>query len=308
MSDIINYKNINNLKNYVMSKFDILINKKINKVNNKEILVLSGGGIKGYCHIGALMALYRFSYLDNLKIIIGTSIGAIIGSLIAIGYNIDELYKLIFLHDINNILNINIGNIFNTYGIDDGNKIILYLEELFNKKNINSNITFYELFKKKKIKLIITGTCVNDKNIVYFSYDNYPNMAIISAVRISFSIPIIFTPVIINNKMYIDGGCIDNLHINIFNNENSSKIIGINLINKFNDSPINNLFDYISRIYLCMFDTVYVKYLEKFNNCVVNINVDNLCGFNYNINSKKKMDLYNLGYNFTINLLQNNDI
>ena len=65
--------------------------------NLKVALVLSGGGVKGYAHLGVLRVLER----ENIKIdyITGTSIGALVGTLYSIGYSVDEIEK--FLDDIN---------------------------------------------------------------------------------------------------------------------------------------------------------------------------------------------------------------
>lgn len=65
--------------------------------NLKVALVLSGGGVKGYAHLGVLRVLER----ENIKIdyITGTSIGALVGTLYSIGYSVDEIEK--FLDDVN---------------------------------------------------------------------------------------------------------------------------------------------------------------------------------------------------------------
>ena len=64
-----------------------------NKNDLKVALVLSGGGAKGYAHLGALKVLEK----ENIKIdyIAGTSIGAFIGTLYSIGYTIDEIEKVL---------------------------------------------------------------------------------------------------------------------------------------------------------------------------------------------------------------------
>ena len=59
----------------------------------KVALVLSGGGAKGYAHLGVLRVLEK----ENIKIdyITGTSIGALVGTLYSIGYSIDEIEKVL---------------------------------------------------------------------------------------------------------------------------------------------------------------------------------------------------------------------
>ena len=61
----------------------------------KVALVLSGGGAKGYAHLGVLRVLEK----ENIKIdyITGTSIGALVGTLYSIGYSIDDIEKVIKL-------------------------------------------------------------------------------------------------------------------------------------------------------------------------------------------------------------------
>ena len=84
------------------SQIKVLENKiqTIKKLKNdkdkndlKVALVLSGGGIKGYAHLGILRVLER----ENIKIdyITGTSIGALIGTLYSIGYSIDDIEKVL---------------------------------------------------------------------------------------------------------------------------------------------------------------------------------------------------------------------
>ena len=59
----------------------------------KVALVLSGGGAKGYAHLGVLRVLEK----EDIKIdyIAGTSIGALVGTLYSIGYSIDEIKKVL---------------------------------------------------------------------------------------------------------------------------------------------------------------------------------------------------------------------
>ena len=73
-----------------------------NKDDLKVALVLSGGGIKGYAHLGVLRVLER----ENIKIdyITGTSIGALVGTLYSIGYSIDDIEKVLNIINVENFL------------------------------------------------------------------------------------------------------------------------------------------------------------------------------------------------------------
>ena len=89
---------------------------KNNKDKNdlKVALVLSGGGAKGYAHLGVLRILER----ENIKIdyMAGTSIGAFVGTLYSIGYSIDEIEKILDNLNIENIALIYMGGTFGCVG------------------------------------------------------------------------------------------------------------------------------------------------------------------------------------------------
>ncbi|MCD4769365.1 MAG: patatin-like phospholipase family protein, partial [Bacteroidales bacterium] len=82
------------IKYFVLILFFLLSVKVLSQTNG---LVLSGGGAKGLAHIGVIKALEE----NNIKIdyVAGTSMGAIIGTLYAMGYTIDEMVDLVTSDD-----------------------------------------------------------------------------------------------------------------------------------------------------------------------------------------------------------------
>ena len=114
----LNYNCIKIIK-YVNNKFKESVNVKLG-------LALSGGGIRGIAHAGVLKALDE----NNIKVDVigGTSSGALIASLYAMGYSPYYIYML-FKRYSKDIININIGNILsckrnNTSGLNSNEDII----------------------------------------------------------------------------------------------------------------------------------------------------------------------------------------
>ena len=113
-------------------------------VNSKKTkLILSGGGVKGVAHLGALKALHELGLLQNIDTFVGTSIGAFIGVLLSIGYSPDELYKFTSMMDLSKMKELSFDNLFRLFGLDDGKRIELVLEKLFRAKGINANIYIF---------------------------------------------------------------------------------------------------------------------------------------------------------------------
>jgi NTE family protein len=84
------------------------------------------------------------------------------------------------------------------YGWYRGKAFTKWLDQIIAQKTSNSEITFNELHEKGFADLYITGTSLNHQRLIIFSRENYPNMKIKEAVRISISIPLYFQAVCID--------------------------------------------------------------------------------------------------------------
>lgn len=175
-------------------------------------LILQGGGIKGLAYIGALKYLEQNNYKINY--IAGSSIGAIIGVLIASGYTSYELELIINNININDlILKQNAKDIIKNKCIYNNKNLEKYIENLLLKKQIR---TFKDLKIGNNYKVIFISTSIKHKKIFVLPYDlKYLNIDIDSfpiakAVIMSASVPILFPPYKLNNNYFYDGGLSDN--------------------------------------------------------------------------------------------------
>lgn len=267
------------------------------KFKNKKILVLSGGGVKGFAHLGALHALNQKKYLDNIEIFAGTSVGALICFFLIIGYTPLELYEIMKNIDLEKLKTVRFDNLFFSYGLNNGQKIEYLFERLIAIKHIDPLITFEQLYEKTKKKLIMTTVCVNDRNIIYLSHETFPKMPIKTALRMTSSIPLFFSPVVYENKYYIDGACIDNYPIHLFSNR-LNEVIGIFLKDANHESiKISNFEEYIintikSLMEGGMFNTI--KAYEKYSYI---ISIENAgYDFNFKLDQNKRTELFELGH------------
>jgi predicted acylesterase/phospholipase RssA len=264
----------------------------------KNILIISGGGMKGYCALGAVSKLKELEIIDEPDVFCGTSIGSSMCFLLSIGYSSEELFTI--LHDIDSemLIKYNIDAIFNDphFGIANLDAFMSVITILVKKKNISRKITFKKLFNKFKKDLIITGVSVNDVKLYYFNHINTPDMEILTAIKISCSIPFIFKPVEYNNKIWIDGGCFNNYPIDYFIDK-LDDVIGISLeddeifIETFNDVP-----SYITQVFKCILKGLNFGKYEKFKKNTIKIKVYSKYNF-FDISREEKKVLYNHGYN-----------
>jgi NTE family protein len=153
----------------------------------KIALVLGAGVSKGFAHIGVLKILE--SNKIPIHMIVGTSVGSAVGSLYAYGYNAFELQKMSFSIEKGDILDLTIPD----NGFIKGEK----LEEFINKTLKNTPM------EKLRIPFYAVTTDIQNGQEVVLGKGNTGQ-----AVRASCSIPGIFRPVKIVDKMYVDGGVV----------------------------------------------------------------------------------------------------
>lgn len=265
----------------------------------KNILIISGGGLKGLAGLGALTCLTNNDIIFNPEIFAGTSVGAVICFLMNIGYNSRDIYDILLQIDFTKLIkyvepeNLLIDPCF---GLSSPEPILQIIYTFMKKKNINKTITFSQLFDLTKSKLIITGTCINDVSVCYFSVDTYPNMPILKAIRISIGIPFIFRPYSFDNKLWVDGGCMDNFPIDLFADK-LDDVIGIYLDDRYDFiDDIHEVQDYFHRIFKCVYRGLNCNKIKLYQKYFIHIVCDNELSTNWEITDDEKKYLYNLGY------------
>jgi predicted acylesterase/phospholipase RssA len=261
---------VNNTDNHDISNISsISINEIMSVPKNRDILVLSGGSSKGVAQLGALHCLKKYNMLSKVNTIAGTSVGSMVGLFYIIGYQPLELYKFISLVDLEMVKKINAHNVITKYGLDDGSRMMLVVKKLMSAKEYDPDITFLELYTKTCITFFVTGACINDKKAYYFSHNDNPNMKVIDAIRISISLPIVFTPCIYEGKIFVDGGCIDNFPIHLFRND-MDRVVGIYVSEcrkVVND--IKYIEDYLINIIECLLEGITYRDTNNSHKCVI---------------------------------------
>lgn len=301
---IILYININYMK------FTDDLNKTIDEeiknicINNKckkNILVLGGGGMKGLGILGSIKYLEEIDVIKNIEIFAGTSIGLIISILLIIGYNSTDIYKFTKLFDMRNSFSFNINSLFTDYSINKYDNYEIIINEMLKNKNISSNTTLLELYKLTKKKVIGTTACLTTRDVEYISYEKYPDLNILTLIKMTSAIPLLFSPVKYNGNLYVDGGIIDNFPICLFENQ-LENVIGINLVSEYNTKEIKNIVDYFLLIMGIFINCGIKNYTgHKYKNIVYNLNMPETNPFNFTMSQKNKKKLFLNGYEFMKN-------
>lgn len=175
-------------------------------VHYYENIVFEGGGMKGIAFGGALKCMEDYGLMQKIKRYAGSSAGAIVAALIAVGYTGDEIIKLMSDTDFTQFKDdswgvvLDVYRFVHNYGIYKGDRFLEWFKGLVKDKTGNENYNFKQLYDDHNKELVLTGTCLNKANTYYFHYKKWPEMPIALAVRISMSIPLVYKAIKLHTK------------------------------------------------------------------------------------------------------------
>lgn len=217
---------------------------------------LSGGGIKGFAHVGVLEVLDQHHLLGSVREYIGISAGALCALTLCIGSSIEELRKIILLLDFGLIRDIDPDTLLNfteTFGIDTGAGAAKLLSAILRGKKLDPDCTFAELEAKQLgPSLRVFATNMNSCRAQEFSAKLSPDIPVRFAVQASMAIPIYFTPLRhpVSQDLFIDGGVCSPSPFTYLSDKEKQHTLSI----VFGDShkprqTIETLYDYVSQLY-----------------------------------------------------------
>ena len=225
-----------NFSVYANIESDSLSHNKRPKIG----LVLSGGGAKGFAHVGVL------KIIDELGIpidyIAGTSMGSIIGGFYAIGYSAEQIEEMILSQDWDKLLADEISRKYVPFhekqnyerhvlsfpikpkgiqlpsGIVKGQNVINLFERL--------SIDYHDVsdFKKLPIPFVCVATDIETGEAVILDKGYLPE-----AMRASMAIPTVFSPIEIDGKLLVDGGMVNNFPVREVVEMGADIVIGVDV-------------------------------------------------------------------------------
>lgn len=204
----------------------------------KVVVVLAGGGAKGFAHLALLRQLEK----DQVPInrIVGTSMGAVIGGLYAAGLDTGKIEQVIgsldpgkvALDQLNRLelpnrtreyqqqypidfeFGLQNGGLSFARGVSDGQRFLALLQQLL--AHVPPSVSFDQL----KIPFRAVATRYRDGAPQIFDKG-----ALDLAIRASMAAPGVFAPVEINGEVYVDGGLVANLPVEVALNEGADVVV-----------------------------------------------------------------------------------
>lgn len=253
-----------------------IIKEETNLRNQKTVsLALGSGGARGYAHIGVIEELEKKGY--KIESISGSSMGALIGGLYAVG-KLDEYKRW--------VLELGYYDVFKLLKFSSVQGGLIDADGAFNKVALMiGDVSIEDL----PIKYVAIASDINSQKEVFFTKGK-----LIDAIRASIAIPTVLTSVIKDDMILVDGGVLNPLPINAIINDDTDIKIAVNLdANIENKYIVNVPIEYKTREEVLYNE--YKEFLEKAETFVpkkILTIVDNNSTKNLQNKTKQEKDIF----------------
>lgn len=170
-------------------------------------IALSGGGARGFAHVGALRALEECGLKP--RVVAGVSAGSVIACMYAAGLSTDDMMRAFADKSFNDLAELAVPK----DGFFKMTRFMRFLRKVIPVDNI----------EQLEIPTMVCATDLNHCRLEVFSEG-----AIAERVAASCSIPIVFSPMKINGTYYVDGGVLHNLPSAVIR-DRCDMLIGVNV-------------------------------------------------------------------------------
>ena len=192
----------------------------------KVALVLGGGAARGFAHVGVIRVLEQEKI--PIDLVVGTSVGSLIGALYAGHRNGFELEWAAFELKQEDVFDFGVWNAVLGMGLAKGDRL-----EAFVKGKVKQR-TVEEL----PLPFVAVATDLNWGTPIVL--DHGP---VARAVRASSAIPGVFEPVLVDGKLLVDGGVVDNIPIDVARAKGADVVVAVDISEDVGNVHIKNLVD-----------------------------------------------------------------
>lgn len=239
-------------------------------MNSPRTLIFAADGLLGVTHLGCLARLNESNpnFAKECENFVGASIGSLWSLLVSSQINMGKILE-IGLRGLQEDLNdtfqsVSLKSIHSSMGLCECSFKIIdeVLSDVF---QTNQPVTFKMHHEKFNNNLVISGYNLTKNQIEYFNHVNTPHMKLKDAVKISTSIPLMFSPVKMNGCLYIDPLVLETTPLGYFDNTEILSKTNTYVLNNMKEfQPINenvpqNIFEYIPQLFKSILQLSFSK-------------------------------------------------
>lgn len=242
-------------------------------------LALSGGGARGFAHIGVLKALDELGIKP--AVISGVSAGSVAACMYASGMKFEDSMKA-----------------FSNKSFSDLTELSVPKDGFFKLDRFRAFLRKY--IPVKNLEDLEIPTYIGATDLDHCKYEVFDHGPIDECIAASCSIPIIFRPMKINGTLYVDGGVLKNLPASIIRNK-CDTLIGVNVSPMVNEKLKPSIIEIALRSYKLMSKT---NTIADINMCDILIESQDIASHHV-FNIKSMWEIAEIGYKEALKAIEN---
>ena len=169
-----------------------------------EELAISSGGSRGIYALGAAWELQKRGYFESVTVYSGTSVGAVIAAGLALHRSPFAMVRTATRFPLES----DMSSPGQNFGLDAGKGLRRFIRRIL---GLRRRTTLADVYKTTGKTVRICVCNVTDGIPEYWTHITHPDVDLVTALRISCSIPLMFQPVRYASKLYVDGAIVDPL-------------------------------------------------------------------------------------------------
>jgi Predicted esterase of the alpha-beta hydrolase superfamily len=283
--------------------------QKQSKNNRPKVgLVLCGGGAKGAAHVGVLKVLEEANV--PIDIIVGTSVGGLVGGLYSMGYSANKLDTLISNLDWGYLLSDNTQRVNSSFAkktMDDKYLLRIPFYSILSEKDkskreelkAESSYLPAGFISGQNVLNLLNGLSIGYQDSIKFKDLPIPFACVSTnlstgeavvlkegilplAMRATMAIPGVFAPVKMGDKVLVDGGIVDNFPVDIAREMGADIIIGVDIQNDLaKPEQLNSISQVLNQIMGLMGNDRYLENIKK-TDILIKPDVSNFGTYSFN--------------------------
>lgn len=262
-----------------------------------DALVFSSGGSRGIAHLGALAELEQRYDLSKTRCFVGTSSGAIAACVACLGLRARDVFDACvvpFQYEKQLTLHL----LTQKFGLDSGESLSKFIASI-----VPDALTFRDVYMESGHVLSIIGTNITKSSIAIFDPIRTPDMSIRDALRISCSIPLLFTAVERDGDVFVDGAMTSAFPVSVATDVyGCTRILGLNF-EEYGDTVSGKTMTFEDFISTLVDTVIYSnsKRLASYHNKNVTVDVctmkmsPGITGLVLDLTEDQKRDMYDAG-------------
>jgi NTE family protein len=179
-------------------------------MKKRVALVLGSGGARGIAHIGVIRELIKHGF--EISSVSGTSMGALVGGIYAAG-KLDEYESWMRSLNKRNVFNL-VDFTMSTQGIIKADRVLKEIQKFIPDRQI----------EELPVRFAAVATDIKNREEVIMTEGS-----LFEAIRASFSIPLVITPVKKNDTLFVDGGVLNPVPVNRVSRQAGDLLIAVNV-------------------------------------------------------------------------------